>query len=117
MISLANILHENKYSLRIILIYILCIIWSFRLGFFLFKRILERKNDFRFKNGTKYPGYLFFSFTMQGIWCFLVGYPIVLILLQCQIKTNFLFIDFKSKNFNIYDTIGFLLYIRLFSYT
>ena len=45
--------------------------WSIRLGFFLYHRLEETRSDFRFEPAKrdKQYGYLFFSWTMQGIWC------------------------------------------------
>jgi steroid 5-alpha reductase family enzyme len=57
----------------------LCLLWSVRLGYYLFARFLERGEDFRFVRARKHPGYHFFAWTMQGVWCFLQGLSLLLL--------------------------------------
>jgi steroid 5-alpha reductase family enzyme len=57
-----------------------CFMWSFRLGYFLFMRMLERGDDWRFAKARNYPGFLFFTWTSQGIWCFLQGLSVLMLL-------------------------------------
>lgn len=66
------------------------ILWSIRLGLFLLYRILERKNDFRFEQASKNHkvGYLFFSWTFQGIWCFLQGLAMIMMFDVHYLKIN-----------------------------
>ncbi|KAH9254880.1 hypothetical protein BASA81_007130 [Batrachochytrium salamandrivorans] len=48
----------------------LILVWSSRLAWFLFSRMLERGEDWRFVRARKHPGYHFFAWTSQGLWCF-----------------------------------------------
>ena len=56
-------LARSQLSWRQLMVTVLCVIWSVRLGGFLFLRMLERKSDFRFVKARKFPGYLFFAWT------------------------------------------------------
>lgn len=58
---------------------ICCWLWSARLGVFLFLRFLERRGDFRFVRARHRAGYHFFAWTMQGAWCWLQGFPLLLL--------------------------------------
>lgn len=72
-----SLMTRNRSSARSDLVYALALIWSFRLGYFLFTRFLERGEDWRFVRARKYPGFHFFTWTSQGLWCFLQGQSIL----------------------------------------
>lgn len=59
------------------IICLLACIWSFRLGYFLFTRMLERGEDWRFVKARNYPGFHFFTWTSQGVWCYLQAQAIL----------------------------------------
>jgi steroid 5-alpha reductase family enzyme len=69
-------IHEGRKLLTCIL----CFIWSFRLGWFLFTRMLERGDDFRFIEARNRPGFHFFTWTSQGMWCFMQGLSVLALL-------------------------------------
>jgi len=55
----------------------MCLVWSLRLGYYLFARFLERGEDWRFVKARKHAGYHFFAWTMQGVWCVLQGLSVL----------------------------------------
>mmetsp|Transcript_25054 Transcript_25054/g.54065 ORF Transcript_25054/g.54065 Transcript_25054/m.54065 type:complete len:337 (-) Transcript_25054:561-1571(-) len=59
----------------------LCMVWSIRLGWFLFYRYTKRGGDFRFEKAEKNrkDGFTFFAWTNQGLWCFIQGIPLLLL--------------------------------------
>ena len=59
---------QNKLRPRQVVVTVLSLIWSFRLGYFLFMRFLERKADFRFVEARSRYGYHLFAWTSQGAW-------------------------------------------------
>ncbi len=63
-----SIFLTGNFDFRSILLMILVILWTLRLGLFLFKRILKAGEDKRFKE-MKYSGLEFFrAWTIQGLW-------------------------------------------------
>ena len=58
---------------RAVAVSVLSLVWSLRLGAFLFTRFLERRADFRFVKARAFAGYSLFAWTQQGAWCFLQG--------------------------------------------
>jgi len=74
---LYSLVTRNRASARSDLIYVLAFLWSFRLGYFLFTRFLERGEDWRFVRARHYPGFHFFTWTSQGLWCFFQGQSIL----------------------------------------
>jgi len=83
---------------------ILALLWSFRLGWFLFSRFLERRSDFRFIEARKKHGYHMFAWTSQGVWCFIQGLP--LLLLNLVEKTND---NHPGEPLNRIDRLGWML--------
>jgi len=67
----------GNQSIKSLIACILCIIWSCRLGIFLFVRILKRKSAFRFVECKSKFGYSFFAWTNQGVWCYFQGLGLV----------------------------------------
>jgi steroid 5-alpha reductase family enzyme len=55
------------------------LLWSIRLGYFLFTRFLERGEDWRFVKARKHAGYHLFAWTMQGVWCFIQGLSLLMV--------------------------------------
>ena len=62
------IAREARLRPRQVVVTGLCLVWSFRLGYFLFMRFLERKADFRFVEARTKYGYHLFAWTSQGAW-------------------------------------------------
>lgn len=55
---------------------VLVMLWSVRLGWFLFARLLERKRDFRHDEEKHTFGYFLFTWTAQATWCCGILIPI-----------------------------------------
>ena len=72
-----SLAERNRPSTRSALIVTLAFLWSLRLGYFLFTRFLERGEDWRFVRARHYPGFHFFTWTSQGLWCFFQGQAIL----------------------------------------
>jgi len=73
MVMIMYVMQFCTMQSRHVLLFFLISIWSIRLGVFLFLRFLERKRDFRFVKARNKPGYFFFAWTNQGVWCSLQG--------------------------------------------
>eukprot|EP01091_Cochliopodium_minus_P000057 TRINITY_DN1009_c0_g1_i2.p1 TRINITY_DN1009_c0_g1~~TRINITY_DN1009_c0_g1_i2.p1 ORF type:complete len:196 (-),score=29.56 TRINITY_DN1009_c0_g1_i2:14-601(-) len=63
-------------------------IWATRLGIFLFYRVLNVGEDWRFKNVKSKFGVFFIYWTMQGLWICIVGSPVWLVLFNKQADDN-----------------------------
>jgi steroid 5-alpha reductase family enzyme len=60
-------------------------LWSFRLGYFLFSRMIERGEDFRFTRARLHPGFHFFTWTSQGLWVAFQGQAILALHHYCSL--------------------------------
>jgi len=94
-------LYGSIQNQRQVIVTVCCGLWSVRLGGFLFSRMLERKHDFRFVKARKYPGYCFFAWTCQGLWCFPVGLP----LLQLHTQNSA-----PAWDYSVCDCVGLLTF-------
>jgi steroid 5-alpha reductase family enzyme len=72
---------------RALAVSVLSLIWSLRLGAFLFSRFLERRADFRFVKARAFAGYSLFAWTQQGSWCFLQGLALLTLHRQAAADT------------------------------
>lgn len=54
-------------------------LWAFRLGLFLFTRILKEGQDRRFNKVRDRPGTFFVYWTIQGVWVFLTILPTLIV--------------------------------------
>lgn len=54
-------------------------IWAIRLGSFLFYRAVKNGGDSRFHGVLDKPGTLFFFWTMQAIWCWVICLPVTVL--------------------------------------
>lgn len=69
--------NRTPLSSRKLLLFLMITIWAMRLGTYLFVRVIQVGEDWRFKR-VKYNARTFFIYwTMQGVWV-------------CMVKTNFL---------------------------
>jgi len=72
-----SLVYMEKRSTRSYVVCTLVLLWSLRLGYFLFSRFLERGEDWRFIRARNYPGFHFFTWTCQGLWCFLQAHAVL----------------------------------------
>eukprot|EP00658_Telonema_sp_P-2_P039677 TRINITY_DN28359_c0_g1_i2.p1 TRINITY_DN28359_c0_g1~~TRINITY_DN28359_c0_g1_i2.p1 ORF type:complete len:259 (+),score=39.35 TRINITY_DN28359_c0_g1_i2:310-1086(+) len=79
MVTVSGWLHSSGDSPRALVAQLLVYCWSLRLGWFLFRRFLQRGSDFRFVQARHKLGYFFFTWTAQGLWCLPVGLPVLLV--------------------------------------
>ncbi|CAG9461108.1 unnamed protein product [Pedinophyceae sp. YPF-701] len=54
-------------------------IWTLRLGSFLLFRAVKTGGDSRFKEALEKPGTLFIYWTLQGLWCWIVAMPVLIV--------------------------------------
>ena len=64
---------QNVIKLRSLTIFMLISIWSIRLGYFLFSRIIREKQDKRFANLKKSFSKFFVTWTVSGMWVFITS--------------------------------------------
>lgn len=57
-------------------------IWAFRLGMFLFTRVMKSGHDRRFKEALQRPSLLWVFWTLQGIWVLVTLLPSLLVVLS-----------------------------------
>ncbi|KAI8924801.1 hypothetical protein BC831DRAFT_463672 [Entophlyctis helioformis] len=69
----------TQLSFRQVIAAIMVLLWSTRLGFFLFKRVL-RVEDKRFDKYKTNPIAFFMPFAIQIVWVFLTAFPVYIIL-------------------------------------
>ena len=79
MTSLAFFTQEN-YHFRSLIAAGFVYIWAFRLGSFLFLRILKVGEDSRFRVIKKYTIVFLFAWFIQGIWVTLTASPVFVFL-------------------------------------
>ncbi|XP_043939760.1 uncharacterized protein LOC122811769 [Protopterus annectens] len=60
--------------------------WSFRLGLFLFLRIMKEGKDQRFNGVRDSPGTFFMYWTIQGVWIFVTLLPTLMLNLEKKDK-------------------------------
>lgn len=76
--------HRRNQELAGVLALGLVLVWSSRLAWFLFSRMLERGEDWRFVRARKHPGYHFFAWTSQGLWCYCQAQAVLGLLLAAS---------------------------------
>ena len=64
---------QNVIKLRSLTVFMLISIWSIRLGYFLFSRIIREKQDKRFANLKKSFSKFFVTWTVSGMWVFITS--------------------------------------------
>jgi len=96
-VIIISILLSRNFNLRTLLILGLVLIWAFRLGIFLFRRILKAGEDKRFKE-LKKSGFQFFrAWTLQGLWVsFTLAAALATITGDNKSTTSFLWYDWTA---------------------
>ncbi len=64
---------QNVIEVRSLTVFMLISIWSIRLGYFLFSRIIREKQDKRFTNLKKSFSKFFVTWTVSGMWVFITS--------------------------------------------
>lgn len=64
---------QNVIKVRSLTVFMLISIWSIRLGYFLFSRIIREKQDKRFTNLKKSFSKFFVTWTVSGMWVFITS--------------------------------------------
>lgn len=96
---------QRDLSITSILLAAMVIIWSARLGTFLFSRILKDGSDNRFDE-IKPNKYRFFSaWTLQGLWVFLTASPAFMVITSTQ-----------QSHLNYLTIIGVLIWLFGFAF-
>ena len=67
-VILVALIMTSRYDSQSILLAVLVLIWTFRLGFYLFRRILRTGKDKRFNEIKKSASRFFLAWTLQGLW-------------------------------------------------
>ncbi|XP_070492994.1 uncharacterized protein [Chironomus tepperi] len=99
--TIINSIISKHYSKRIMLLNLLVMFWTVRLGAFLFTRIKNNNGvDSRFTEIKKNNYRFFMTWTLQGVWVFLTLLPLFI---TSQRE--------KIFQFKVLDYIGFTLYI------
>ncbi len=67
-VILLALLMASRYDLRSVILTVLVLIWTSRLGFFLFRRIKREGEDTRFKEIKQSAARFLLTWTLQGLW-------------------------------------------------
>jgi steroid 5-alpha reductase family enzyme len=94
-VIILSVVISGNFDLRSIFIMSLVLIWAFRLGIFLFRRIIKAGEDKRFKDMKKSGLQFFRAWTLQGLW---VSFTLAAALAA---------ITAPKDDFGIYDGITF----------
>eukprot|EP00002_Diphylleia_rotans_P038371 TRINITY_DN8715_c0_g1_i1.p1 TRINITY_DN8715_c0_g1~~TRINITY_DN8715_c0_g1_i1.p1 ORF type:complete len:259 (+),score=53.85 TRINITY_DN8715_c0_g1_i1:61-837(+) len=78
-LTLHSLFTLDDQSFRQILISVLVVLWAFRLGFFLFIRIIKDGKDKRFDKIRGNPVRFLTVWLVQGVWVFLTLLPVLLL--------------------------------------
>ncbi len=85
-ISYAYFLNNNSYNLRSSILFYIILIWTLRLGFFLFYRILKSGEDQRFSDLKKRTLSFMVPWTLSAMWVFITSSPALIAIMS---KENF----------------------------
>lgn len=95
-VALYNLLTVSEQSVRQVLVTILIVLWGVRLSAYIFSRNKGKAEDFRYAQWRKHWGsrWLLRSylqvFVLQGLFMFLISYPVVLLRDPRKIGLNWL---------------------------
>lgn len=78
----------ETFNTRQIVAATLVLIWTLRLGFFLFMRILQAGEDSRFILIKKHTIVFFFAWFMQGFWVAITNSPVLVVLCKKSIRSS-----------------------------
>lgn len=99
-VIIVSLLLSGNYNLRTLLVMGLVLIWTLRLGLFLFRRIRKAGEDKRFTEMKKSGLQFFRAWTFQGLWIsFTLAAALAMITADSKITTAF----------NVYDWITLVL--------
>ena len=85
-------------SIRSIIILVLVVVWAFRLGFFLFRRVLKVGEDKRFEEIKKSFTRFLLTWTLQGLW---VSFTLAAALAAVTVT--------QPSTYGAYDLVGLIL--------
>eukprot|EP00803_Ostreobium_quekettii_P005900 evm.model.scf_59.1 EVM.evm.TU.scf_59.1 scf_59:414-3131(-) len=78
-VGLASLLNSGFYHARQIGATSMVLLWTVRLGGFLFYRALKTGGDSRFDEVKKNPGQYFVYWTLQAVWVWVCSLPVILL--------------------------------------
>jgi steroid 5-alpha reductase family enzyme len=67
-VIIMSVLLAGRFDIQSLLLAGLVLVWTFRLGFYLFRRILRTGEDTRFKEIKQSAGRFLLAWTIQGLW-------------------------------------------------
>jgi steroid 5-alpha reductase family enzyme len=111
-IILSFLLSNNYSNPRSILILALVLIWTLRLGIFLFRRILKSGEDTRFKEMKKSGLQFFRAWNIQGLW---VSLTLAAALAALTGDTDASFADYNAYDWSML-VLGLLVWIIGFTF-
>jgi len=100
-LTLVSIVTNASPSLHQYIAAGMIIIWSGRLGSFLFMRILKVGEDSRFEPIKKDKIRFFVVWLLQGMWCIIPSSPLLVILVGKG----------QQREFNILEMVGIVLWL------
>ena len=100
-LTLVSIVTNANPSLHQYIAAGMIIIWSGRLGSFLFMRILKVGEDSRFEPIKKDKIRFFVVWLLQGMWCIIPSSPLLVILVGKG----------QQREFNILEMVGIVLWL------
>lgn len=100
-VSIAAV-YNRHLTTRQIIVSLFVYLWAFRLGSFLFIRILIVGEDSRFQKIKKSTLNFFFAWFIQGLWVFLTALPVYVILSQVDPPVE--------SSLNLLEWVGILIW-------
>ena len=99
-ISFAYLSNNNYYNTRASILFFIILIWTLRLGFFLFYRILKAGEDQRFSELKKRTLSFMVPWTLSALWVFITSSPALIAIMSKE-----------YINVDIYLILGLCLWI------